>query len=258
MDIVALAKQMRRFSSWLNGQEQPLLERHHVSGAMEITIDAASLSPAASFNNNRISLCADEAEMSAARLAAAVRLFEERGVDRCFAWVSPGSGMEQLRGWLSALSFTRVPWTRYPTLLHVAEPAAAVAASCEIREVDRDEIAAARESLGEDVMDGYLQTAGNDSFHHYMAFEDGRPIAAAVLVEWEAIGYLTYASTIASARRRGAQSALIARRVADARRFGCRYVISQTLTMLQESFANLQRAGFREVYEQEVYEWVRR
>lgn len=257
MDSVALARQMRRFSSWLNREERPDLERLRVGDSMEITINPASRSPAASLNDNRICLCADET-VSSADLGDAVRLFEGRGIERFFAWVSPGPGIEPLREGLAELSFTLVPWTRYPTLLHMAEPAIAATTSFEIREANRNESVLAHESLGKGLMDGFLQTAGREGFHHYLVLENSQTVAAAVLVRWEAIGYLTYAGTIESARRRGAQSALIARRVADARALGCKYVVSQTLTMLKESFANLQRAGFREIYEQEVYEWRRR
>ena len=80
-----------------------------------------------------------------------------------------------------------------------------------------------------------------------------QPIAVAALVCFERTGYLTYAGTVASARRRGAQTALILRRIEDAQRLGCSLIVSQTLTMLRESLANLQKCGFREVYEQEVY-----
>jgi hypothetical protein len=45
--------------------------------------------------------------------------------------------------------------------------------------------------------------------------------------------------------------------VAAAQAMGCTHIVSQTLTMLEDSFANLQRCGFREVYEQEVFEHVR-
>ena len=31
--------------------------------------------------------------------------------------------------------------------------------------------------------------------------------------------------------------------------------ISETLHMLEQSYRNLQRAGFREVYDKEIYEW---
>ena len=106
-------------------------------------------------------------------------------------------------------------------------------------------------------MEGFERTLGKPGFHHYLLLDTGRPIAVAALVKFGEIGYLTYAGTVERERRRGAQSALIAHRVAAAQSMGCTHIVSQTLTMLEDSFANLQRCGFREVYEQEVFEYVR-
>jgi hypothetical protein len=54
-------------------------------------------------------------------------------------------------------------------------------------------------------------------------------------------------------RRRGAQQALIAARIAKANELGAGLIVAETLTMLESSLGNLERAGFREVYEKEVY-----
>ena len=88
-----------------------------------------------------------------------------------------------------------------------------------------------------------------------MAFDDGRPVAIAALCIFEDIGYLMAAATAETHRKRGAQQALIARRIERAEQLGCSIQVSETLYMLEHSYRNLQRAGFREVYEKEVYEW---
>ena len=43
--------------------------------------------------------------------------------------------------------------------------------------------------------------------------------------------------------------------MAQAEQLGCAILVSETLHMLEHSYRNLQRAGFVEVYEKEVYEW---
>ena len=63
------------------------------------------------------------------------------------------------------------------------------------------------------------------------------------------------AATTEGDRKRGAQQALIATRVGRAEQLGCAVLVSETLYMLEHSYRNLQRAGFEEVYEKEVYEW---
>jgi hypothetical protein len=67
--------------------------------------------------------------------------------------------------------------------------------------------------------------------------------------------YLTTAVTAEGDRGCGAHSALIAARIAKARELGCTAVAVETLTILERSLRNLERAGFRVVFEKEVYEW---
>jgi GNAT superfamily N-acetyltransferase len=102
---------------------------------------------------------------------------------------------------------------------------------------------------------GYVKSAGEDGFFHYMAFDDSRPVAIATLCIFEDLGYLMTAATAESHRKRGAQQALIGKRIARAQQAGCSMLVSETLYMIEHSYRNLQRAGFEEVYEKEVYEW---
>ena len=192
-------------------------------------------------------------------MRALLDMFESRRIPRVFAWLSPGPDDSLVREWLHGLSFVRVPWTRYPTMLLSA--AAEKMPGTHVRDpADRCGGIRARHGsrLDDAVMEGFERTLGKPGFHHYLLFDAGRPIALAALVKFGEIGYLTYAGTVERERRRGAQSALIAHRVAAAQSMGCTHIVSQTLTMLEDSFANLQRCGFREVYEQEVFEYVRR
>jgi hypothetical protein len=43
--------------------------------------------------------------------------------------------------------------------------------------------------------------------------------------------------------------------VKRAEQIGCSILVSETLTMLEHSLRNLQRAGFQKVYDKEVCEW---
>ncbi len=101
----------------------------------------------------------------------------------------------------------------------------------------------------------YARSAGKQNFFHYMAFDADRPVAIAALCIFENLGYLMAAATAESHRQRGAQQALIASRVEKAEQIGCSALVSETLYMLQHSYRNLQRAGFQEAYEKEVFEW---
>jgi len=86
-----------------------------------------------------------------------------------------------------------------------------------------------------------------------MAFEAERPVASAVLCVFEQLGCLSLALTAEPFRRRGAQRALIAKRIAKAVALGCRTIVSETLSILEDSLGNLQNAGFEVIYEKEVF-----
>ena len=258
MNTHALARRLLDLNWWLEGQEELATERLEFErapqGRARVALDPWSNAAAASMNRNRICLCGNEGGLTKDGLAALAELFAARGIARFFVWLSPGPAGDEVREWLLSMSFTRVKWTRYPTLLLAEPPLPPRRSPFEIRRTSAEEIAAARGALGEALMDGYVRTLGKPGLFHYLALDDGRPIAVAALAHFQDLGYLTYAGTVESARRRGAQSALIAHRVAAARALGCKMIVSQTLTMLEDSFANLERAGFREVFEQEAYE----
>jgi ribosomal protein S18 acetylase RimI-like enzyme len=81
----------------------------------------------------------------------------------------------------------------------------------------------------------------------YLATVDGTPAAAAVLFQQGDLAYLASASTLPQFRRRGCQTALVQRRLADAVAAGCRRACVLTEWMSQ-SHANMARAGFTTAY----------
>ncbi|HWG83969.1 MAG TPA: GNAT family N-acetyltransferase [Deinococcales bacterium] len=95
------------------------------------------------------------------------------------------------------------------------------------------------------------------NWRHYLAFEGGRPVGAAALFVWEDCGYFGFAGTLAEARGRGAQSALIARRARDAAEAGCRWLVVETAEDSEQrpapSFRNLRRLGFAVAYPRPNY-----
>lgn len=250
-DPSALAVEMHRLQRWLNVSELPATTVSHYLDhpSITVTVDATSDARAASLNRNRVCICSGQG-FDEAELLTIKALFEARGISRFFVWLSPGPRIAGIRELLATAGAEKVEWTRYPTLALSDSLREASVTHPEVRELDRHEIDAAADAA----MDGYIRSAGRPGFHHYAAFDAGRLIATAALACFEGIGYLTYAHTAAPFRRRGAQSAIIAARVRKARELGCTLIVSQTLTMLKDSYANLQRAGFEEVYEQEVYE----
>jgi hypothetical protein len=255
MDAIGLSRKMQRLTIWLedNCQPESLIRRR--SGDGYLLIDPSRQGDIASYNYNRVLLCGREEGLEAVSVARWINLFKAHGVKNFFVWLSPGPDMEEVRGWLAAHGLSRRPYVRYPTLLRDRNAAAPFKTGLEVREVTSDEIAAAREALGETMWPGYLRSAGKDGFFHYMAFDGARPVATAALAVFEDMAYLLSASTGEADRKRGAQQALIAARLARAEPLGCAVQVSETLNILEHSLRNLQRAGFREVYEKEVFAW---
>jgi GNAT superfamily N-acetyltransferase len=92
----------------------------------------------------------------------------------------------------------------------------------------------------------------SESRRLYLAEVDGEPAAAAVLTCADGIGYLANASTRPGFRRRGCQTALLTRRIADAAAAGCELVCAQT-AFASASQRNLERAGLRLAYTKAVW-----
>lgn len=260
MDRIALSSKMKRLSMWLDSQCEPedfIQKRFDAApfGSCYVTIDAARQGPFASGNHNRVHLCGAEPGLEPAGLERLIELFASAGVKRFFVWLSPGPDMDVARRWLEERGFSRIRRTGYPTLCREGGGPETFAADLQVREVTRDDVAAARDRLGDTMWPGYARSAGKDGFFHFMAFDGDRPVAIAALCVFEGLGYLFAAATAENDRRRGAQQALIASRVQRADQIGCSALVSETLYMLEHSYRNLQRAGFQDAYEKEVYEW---
>jgi GNAT superfamily N-acetyltransferase len=192
--------------------------------------------------------------LTADGVARIADLFGQAGVRRFYVWLSPGPRMEVARGWLTDAGMTRVQYVSYPTLARDAVLPSRGACRVEAREMDASEAARLAERYEGIAWPDYLRSAGASGFRHFMAFDGGRPIATAVLCVLDDIGYLGAALTAEPFRGRGAQQALIARRIETAGSLGCRVLVSETLSILEVSLCNLQKAGFKAIFDKEVYE----
>lgn len=99
---------------------------------------------------------------------------------------------------------------------------------------------------------GVAALAGKDGVAFYVARVDGRDAAAGALAVRDGIGYLATASTVTAFRRRGCQTALVARRIADAAAASCELVAALT-GFASPSQRTLERAGLRIAYTKTVW-----
>jgi hypothetical protein len=98
---------------------------------------------------------------------------------------------------------------------------------------------------------------GRPHWRHYLAWSGDVAVAGAALYVVGDVGWLGVASTLPSARRRGAQSALMARRIEDGRALGCRWFVTETgedtPARPNPSFRNMVRAGFSVAYHRDNF-----
>ena len=101
--------------------------------------------------------------------------------------------------------------------------------------------------------DGFNSTVGQSGWRHYLAFADRVPVAAAAVRFYEDVAWCCFAGTLPEYRGRGAQRALLARRVSDAAAAGCRWVTCEALPDRPDarsvSLANMIATGFVAAYE---------
>ena len=93
---------------------------------------------------------------------------------------------------------------------------------------------------------------GMPGWRVYLAFAGDHPVGTAALMVDGRIGWMGLATTLPAARGHGCQSALIARRILDARTAGCEVVSVETAEQTPgeeaPSYRNILRAGFEVGY----------
>jgi GNAT superfamily N-acetyltransferase len=102
--------------------------------------------------------------------------------------------------------------------------------------------------------DGFSSTIGQAGWRHYLAFEGDVPVAAAAARFHTNVAWCCFAGTLPAYRGRGAQRALLARRVSDAASYGCQWVTCESLPdrpgIRSVSLANMLASGFSRAYGQ--------
>jgi len=195
-------------------------------------------------------------------LDAIVDRFHRAGPARWFVHVVPGAAPEgEIERGLEARGL--VPFNRWMQLgcdLEAARlPAAAAHPAWRVEPVHGAEQAQAFAAidgrsfgLPEGAWPWTAALVGRPGWTHYLAWDGGTPIACAAMLVAGGVAWFGFAATVEAWRGRGAQSALILRRLADARARGCRRVVVETAENKPEkpapSFRNLVRLGFEVCY----------
>ena len=175
--------------------------------------------------------------------------------------VAEASQPAALASWLEARGFTRgYAWMKF---CRACDDPPHVETALDIRVVGRDSAAA----FGHVVAEGFGlpplvapwvgALAGRPNWICVMAFAEGVPVAAGAVHVRGDHAWLGLAATLPSHRGHGAQGALLARRIAEAKARGARVAVTETGERLPDkpsnSYRNILRAGFEEAYLRQNY-----
>jgi GNAT superfamily N-acetyltransferase len=205
--------------------------------------------------NRVIGLGVDEPTGEAA-LDAALARYRSAGVSNFLIHVAP-MAQPALRGWLAARGLVpyRRAWAKFwrddalPPL---------IATDLKVHEID----AAQAADFSAVICGGFgmppllrpwLEAlAGRPGWRLYLACEGATPVAGGALYCRDGTAWLGIAATLPQHRGRGAQGALMARRIADAAAAGCSHIATETGEAVpgepNPSHSNMLRLGFRPVY----------
>jgi hypothetical protein len=175
--------------------------------------------------------------------------------------ISPFAQPAQIPEWLAARGFQ--PGRKWAKMYRGNDPTPATSTKLRV------------EIIGEDQADAYADVVlsvfhmppayrplvkgsiGKPGWYHYLAFTEDKPVSAAAMFVNGDVAWLGFATTLKKRRRRGGQSALLGRRIADGLALGCKWFVAETEEDTPErpsySFQNMVRYGFKLAYQQRKY-----
>jgi hypothetical protein len=190
-------------------------------------------------------------------IPAAVARFRDAGQRKFFVQIppSPNAGRLEAQARAAGLAPHPLAWTKFER--ETRDPPR-VETSLSVHEVGGD----ARDLFAATVVAGYglpppiadwlREIVGRRGWSCYVCFADEEPAGAGALFVDEDAAWLGVGATKSAFRRRGGQSALIARRLADAARRGARFAVTETAVPQPgepaPSHRNILAAGFRAAY----------
>lgn len=194
-------------------------------------------------------------------LADITRYYKERGLRNFSITLSPNAQPPAAPDWLAAQGYAR--GDNWAKMIRSTEPAPTIETDLLIEEVGAEygeafaTVALAVFGMPPAWGPWIRALAGRPHWHTYLAFEGDRPVATGSLYIKNEIGWLGIGSTLPSHRGRGAQGAILARRIADGIAKGCRWLITETDEETPQrpnpSYRNMVRTGFTLLYARPNY-----
>lgn len=195
------------------------------------------------------------------QVGIALDRYRSLGVSQFGVQLSPEARPVEVARWLEEFGLS--PADNWTKVYRPAGDVPSVSTDLRIEQIDKShasafgEIACSAFGMPATLSPWIAAIVGRPGWNHYLGFDGGRPVAAAALFVIGEVGWLGVAGTLATARRRGAQGALMARRLKDGARLGCRWFVTETgedtAARPNPSFHNMLRLGFTVAYNRANY-----
>jgi GNAT superfamily N-acetyltransferase len=178
-------------------------------------------------------------------------------------YLSPVVRPEGLEAMLEAKGFTRVRSSAkvYRSMSNLPEPRTDLLVTEVGAEARPDVVRALAGGFGMPAERGEIvaERVAKPDWRWFLAYDGDEPAGVGALFVMDGAGWLGYGATLPEYRGRGAQTSIIAARVAAASEMGCEYVTSDTWEdTLEEpvtSYRNMVRNGFELLYVRPTFEY---
>jgi predicted GNAT family acetyltransferase len=190
--------------------------------------------------------------------------YRKNRVKRFFVQITPGINQQRTVKNLGSYGLTH--YNNWVKLYRQIAPLNGIKSDLEVKPIDRQSAdffaQIVCESFGwSDKLEPWIGSLiGKRNWHHYMAFDGGKPVATAAFYKHDRIIWIDFAATKTEYRGRGAQSALLKRRFEDAMAMNCELAIVETAQQTAEkeapSYRNMVRYGFKQAYIRPNYIYV--
>ena len=203
---------------------------------------------------NRVVGLGVEQPATRADVTAAAAFFHNLGLTQTAIHVAPGVQPPELPMWLAAEGYKQ--GGRWVKVWHDLRDIAAPSAALRIERIGPEsattfgEVCLAAFEMPDAVGALVTATVGRPGWSHYLGFDGDEPVSVAALRVDGGVAWLGYGGTLESHRGRGWQTAMLLRRLRDARSAGCRLAITETgeeteKDPVNHSYRNMVRTGFR-------------
>ena len=197
-----------------------------------------------------------EGSVSPTDLDELIVRYTDAGVPRFFVQVSPMADDRDLPRLLVDRGFAH--YNNWVKLHRDVAPVSDASTDLSVRQIDASEAAAFGHNVAEcfgwpEVTSGWVaDLVGYSGWRHYMAYDGTTAVATGAVYTLGGYAWIDFATTLPDYRGRGAQSAILAVRIADAAELGCHNVVVETAEETPEksapSYRNMVRYGFSQSY----------